>query len=97
MDAKQFKREAWLYRALPVIAMVVLLWVFVLAQKLADNNQVGLFSALTAGALVMWRCKISATRLESWRCPQCGQRMRRGTSWMFPPKKCPNCGEPTPR
>jgi hypothetical protein len=41
--------------------MIVLLWVFVLAQKLTGNIQVGLFSALTAGAVAMWRWKLSAT------------------------------------
>lgn len=97
MDAKLFRREKWLYRSLPVVAFVVLLWVFVLAQKLTGNNQVGLFAAFTAAALVMWRWKVSGMRLESWACPRCGKHLSRGMSWSFPPKKCPNCGEPTPR
>jgi len=97
MDAGQFKREKWLYRTLPVLAVVVLLWAFVLAQRLSGNHQFGLFAGFTAAALVMWRWKMAGLRLESWSCPNCGQRLSRGMSWSFPPSKCPKCGEPTPQ
>jgi hypothetical protein len=97
MNAEQFRREKWFYRALPVVAGVVLLWTFVLVQKLTGNNQAGVFAAFTAAFLVMWRWKVSGLRLESWTCPGCGRHLSRRMSWSFPPKKCPNCGEPTPK
>jgi hypothetical protein len=97
MDVKQFTQETWLYRVLLVVAVVVLLWSFVLVQKLTGNNQVGLFATFNAAALVMWRWKVAGMRLESWACPKCGPAPVARQSWSFPPKKCPDCGEPTPK
>jgi len=82
------------YHALPFFALLVLLVVFWYVASKTGSVLLGGLTGSVPTFLLLWFWVRAARQLDRWLCPRCHKPFPKKISWTYPPKVCPNCGEP---
>ena len=82
------------YHALPLVALVMLVAVFVGVAFPTGNILLASLAAAVPMVLLMWLWVRAARQLDRWVCASCGEPFHKRMYWVYPPNKCPRCGEP---
>jgi len=81
------------YHALPLVALVMLIAVFVGVAFPTGNNFIAALAAAVPTVLLLSLWVLAGRRLDRWVCASCGKPFSKRMYWAYPPKACPSCGD----
>jgi hypothetical protein len=82
------------YLALPLVALVMLITVFVGVVFLTGNILLAALAAVVPTVVCLWLWVRAARQVDRWVCGSCGEPIPKRMYWAYPPKTCPSCGHP---
>jgi hypothetical protein len=90
---EKFRRAVLAYHYLPVVASLALVGIFLGVFFFAGSFVLSGMVAGLSSAFLVWRWALAGKQIDRLGCLKCGEPLPVRTSWTFPPKVCPRCGE----
>jgi hypothetical protein len=95
-DSNALTTAVWIYRAVPAIAAIAVVSLFLGVFFFTNSYFLSGVAAGIPAIVLIWRWSVAGRLIDKWSCPRCGQNLKGKLTWVYPPKKCPHCATPLP-